>query len=99
MPCTHHLRENVGHGSGSAPAADQRERASQQKSGPHHPSQYYSHDATIGFMARFKPVQANAKKTTRPQGAAGCLSLIVLIMVGVMVFLYLVMKSNGNANG
>jgi hypothetical protein len=55
-----------------------------------------SHDATIGFMARFRPVRANAKKTTRPQGAAGCVILILLIMIGVMVFLYLVMKSNAN---
>jgi len=55
-----------------------------------------SHDATIGFMAKFRPVRANAKKTTRPQGAAGCVILILLIMVGVMVFLYLVMKSNAN---
>jgi hypothetical protein len=55
-----------------------------------------SHDATIGFMGKFKPVRANAKKTPRPQGAAGCVILILLIMVGVMVFLYLVMKSNAN---
>jgi hypothetical protein len=55
-----------------------------------------SHDATIGFMGKFKPVRANAKKTARPQGAAGCVILILLIMVGVMVFLYLVMKSNAN---
>ena len=55
-----------------------------------------SHDATIGFMARFKPVRANGKKTARPQGAAGCVILILAIMVGVMVFLYLVMKSNAN---
>jgi hypothetical protein len=55
-----------------------------------------SHDATIGFMAKFRPVRANAKKTTRPQGAAGCVILIILIMLGVMVFLYLVMKSNAN---
>ena len=53
-------------------------------------------DATIGFMAKFKPVRANARKTARPQGAAGCVVLILLIMVGVMVFLYLVMKSNAN---
>jgi DNA mismatch repair protein MutH len=53
-------------------------------------------DATIGFMAKFRPIRANAKKTTRPQGAAGCVILILLIMVGVMVFLYLVMKSNAN---
>ena len=36
------------------------------------------------------------EKTTRPQGAAGCVILILLIMVGVMAFLYLVMKSNAN---
>jgi hypothetical protein len=51
-----------------------------------------SHVATIGFMAKFRPIRANAKKTSRPQGAAGCVILILLIMVGVMVFLYLVMK-------
>ena len=55
-----------------------------------------SHDATIGVMGKFKPVRANAKKTTRPQGAAGCVILVLAIMVGVMVFLYLVMKSNAN---
>jgi hypothetical protein len=55
-----------------------------------------SHDATIGIMAKFRPVRANAKPATRPQGAAGCVILILLIMVGVMVFLYLVMKSNAN---
>ena len=54
------------------------------------------HDATIGVMGKFKPVRANAKKTTRPQGAAGCVILVLAIMVGVMVFLYLVMKSNAN---
>ena len=49
-----------------------------------------------GLWRKFRPVRANAKKTTRPQGAAGCVILILLIMVGVMVFLYLVMKSNAN---
>lgn len=47
-------------------------------------------------MGKFRPVRANAKKTARPQGAAGCVILILAIMVGVMVFLYLVMKSNAN---
>ena len=47
-------------------------------------------------MAKFRPVRPNAKKTARPQGAAGCVILILLIMAGVMVFLYLVMKSNAN---
>jgi hypothetical protein len=55
-----------------------------------------SHDATIGVMAKFRPVRAKAKSTARPQGAAGCVIVILLIMVGVMVFLYLVMKSNAN---
>ncbi|MCX6631240.1 MAG: hypothetical protein NTW28_26815 [Candidatus Solibacter sp.] len=47
-------------------------------------------------MAKFRPVRASAKRTGRPQGAAGCVILMLLIMVGVMVFLYLVMKSNAN---
>ena len=47
-------------------------------------------------MAKFKPVRAAGKKTARPQGAAGCVVMILLIMVGVMIFLYLVMKSNAN---
>ncbi len=47
-------------------------------------------------MGKFKPVRAGGKKTARPQGAAGCVVLILLIMLGVMVFLYLVMKSNAN---
>jgi hypothetical protein len=55
-----------------------------------------SHDATIGCMAKFRPVRAHAKTTARPQGAIGCVILILLIMVGVGVFLYLVMKSNAN---
>ena len=55
-----------------------------------------SHDATIGFMGKFKPVRAGGKKASRPQGAAGCVVMILLIMIGVMVFLYLVMTSNAN---
>jgi hypothetical protein len=47
-------------------------------------------------MAKYKPVRAGSKKPARPQGAAGCVTMILLIMVGVMVFLYLVMKSNAN---
>ena len=48
-------------------------------------------------MAKFKPVRPSGKKSSRPNGAAGCVILILLMMVGVMVFLYLVMR--GNANG
>jgi hypothetical protein len=47
-------------------------------------------------MGKFKPVRAGGKKAVRPQGAAGCVILILAIMAGVMVFLYLVMKSNAN---
>jgi hypothetical protein len=55
-----------------------------------------SHDATIGLMAKFKPVRAKARKGPAPQGAIGCVVLILLAMVGMMFFLYFVMR---NANG
>ena len=55
-----------------------------------------SHDATIGLMAKFKPVRAKARKGPAPQGAIGCVVLILLGMVGMMVFMYFVMR---NANG
>jgi hypothetical protein len=55
-----------------------------------------SHDATIGLMAKFKPVRAKARKSPAPQGAIGCVVLILLAMIGVMVFMYFVMR---NANG
>jgi hypothetical protein len=49
-------------------------------------------------MAKFRPVgsKGKGKRAGRPQNAIGCVVLILLIMVGVMVFLYLVMKSNAN---
>jgi hypothetical protein len=77
-------------------AASRRHETSASTQATENKRRIISHDATIGVMARFRPVRANAKKTTRPQGAAGCVILILLIMVGVMVFLYLVMKSNAN---
>jgi hypothetical protein len=55
-----------------------------------------SPDATIGLMAKFKPVRAKARKGPAPQGAIGCVVLILLAMIGVMVFMYFVMR---NANG
>jgi hypothetical protein len=77
-------------------AASRRHETSASKHAAEITRRVISHDATIGFMAKFRPVRANPKKTARPQGAAGCVILILLIMVGVMVFLYLVMKSNAN---
>src|ERR1051325_5490824 len=53
-------------------------------------------DATIALMAKFKPVRANPRSTPKPQGAVGCVVLIILIMFGVMAFLYLVMKSHAS---
>jgi hypothetical protein len=47
-------------------------------------------------MGKFKLAGSKGRKSPRPQQAAGCVILILLMMVGVMVFLYLVMKS---ANG
>ena len=47
-------------------------------------------------MAKFKPVRAKEKRGPAPQGAMGCVILIVLAIVGVMVFMYFVMR---NANG
>jgi len=53
-------------------------------------------DATIAFMAKFKPVRVKPKTPARPQGAVGCVVLILLIMFGVMVFLYFAMRSNAS---
>jgi len=47
-------------------------------------------------MAKFKPVRPKAKKGPVPQGALGCVILILLAMAGVMLFMYFVMR---NANG
>ena len=47
-------------------------------------------------MAKFKPVRVKPASSPKPQGAAGCVILIILIMLGVMVFLYLVMRSNAS---
>ncbi len=47
-------------------------------------------------MAKFKPVRPKAKRGPAPQGAVGCVILILLAMVGVMLFMYFVMR---NANG
>ncbi|HXA49980.1 MAG TPA: hypothetical protein VNV86_06745 [Candidatus Acidoferrum sp.] len=47
-------------------------------------------------MAKFRPVRPKARKGPVPQGAIGCVVLILLAMVGMMVFLYFVMR---NANG
>jgi hypothetical protein len=45
-------------------------------------------------MAKFKPVRVKPASAPKPQGAMGCVILLILLMIGVMVFLYLVMRSN-----
>jgi len=50
------------------------------------------HDATIALMAKFKPVRPKGKKGPAPQGAIGCVILILLAMIGVMVFMYFVLR-------
>jgi len=47
-------------------------------------------------MAKFKPVRPKSKDAPRPQGAVGCVILVILIMFAIMVFLYLVMKSHAS---
>jgi hypothetical protein len=51
---------------------------------------------TIAFMAKFKPVRAKTKAMPRPQGAIGCVVLVILLMIGVGIFLYLVMTSHAS---
>ncbi|HKA00509.1 MAG TPA: hypothetical protein VKE70_28550 [Candidatus Solibacter sp.] len=47
-------------------------------------------------MAKFKPVRPKTKTAPRPQGAVGCVVLVILLMIGVAIFLYLVMTSHAS---
>jgi hypothetical protein len=47
-------------------------------------------------MAKFKPVRAKTKAMPRPQGAVGCVVLVILLIIGVGIFLYLVMTSHAS---
>jgi hypothetical protein len=50
-------------------------------------------------MARFKPIRpggGSSRKTKSPQGAIGCVILILLGIIGVMFFMYLAMTGNAN---
>ncbi len=46
-------------------------------------------------MAKFKPAKGKAKGTRAPQGAVGCVIMVILGMVLVMLFLYFAMRSSG----
>jgi hypothetical protein len=47
-------------------------------------------------MAKFKPVRAKPKDVPRPQGAVGCVVLVILLIIGVGLFLYFVMTSHAS---
>jgi hypothetical protein len=44
-------------------------------------------------MAKFKPVRPKTKSVPRPQGAVGCVVLVLLLMLGVLIFLYMAMSN------
>jgi len=53
--------------------------------------------ATIAFMAKFKPAKAKRKSVPVPQGALPCVVLVILAIAGVMLLLFLVMKSSSSS--
>jgi hypothetical protein len=55
-------------------------------------SRVISLDATIALMAKFKLVRPKGKKGPAPQGALGCVILILLAIVAVMFFMYFAVR-------
>ena len=47
-------------------------------------------------MAKFKPAKAKRKSVPTPQGAIPCIVLVVLGIAGIMLLLFLVMKSSSS---
>ena len=43
-------------------------------------------------MAKFKLVRPKGKKGPAPQGAAGCVVIILLLMAGVMLFMFFAVR-------
>jgi hypothetical protein len=48
-------------------------------------------------MAKFKPAKAKRKNAPTPQGALPCVILVILAIAGVMLLLFLVMKSSSSS--
>ena len=46
-------------------------------------------------MAKFKPARGKAKGTRAPQGAVGCVILVILGILLVMLFLYFALRTSG----
>jgi hypothetical protein len=47
-------------------------------------------------MAKFKPAKAKRKNVPVPQGGLPCVILVILGIAGVMLLLFLVMKSSSS---
>jgi hypothetical protein len=47
-------------------------------------------------MAKFRAPRPKGKAKAKPQGALGCVILILLAMVGVMLLIYAMMSGNAN---
>jgi hypothetical protein len=48
-------------------------------------------------MAKFKPAKTKRKSVPVPQGALPCVILVILAIAGVMLLLFLVMKSSSSS--
>jgi hypothetical protein len=46
-------------------------------------------------MAKFKPAKGKAKGTRAPQGAVGCVILVIAGLVLLMLFMYFAMRTSG----
>jgi hypothetical protein len=47
-------------------------------------------------MAKFKPAKAKKQTAPAPQGAIPCVVMVILVIAGVMLLLFFVMKSSGS---
>jgi hypothetical protein len=48
-------------------------------------------------MAKFKPAKAKKPSAPAPQGAIPCVVLVILVIAGVMLLLFFVMKSSSGS--
>jgi hypothetical protein len=48
-------------------------------------------------MAKFRPAKAKKQAAPAPQGAIPCVVLVILAIAGVMLLLFLVMKSSSGS--
>jgi hypothetical protein len=53
-------------------------------------------DATIAWMAKFKPAKGKSKVSTNPRAGLPCVILLISGMVLMMLFFFLVMRDTAN---